>query len=167
MTPQGRGNKLTASRGARPAGFREKTTRKKRLADRARTFRKSELDVKKNTRCPARGEVCAETAGGSFRTTGVVSILLVLLFVMEQRHRTNERAKVRATNIRPRVKRIKPSSVLGNSTEYRAGVRCSAAPRGSSCVRCDFSPFVPDPKKQTEAAAGMKGDSTHAERSTR
>ena|SRR5271157_30578 len=42
-------------RTARAAALREKTTRKKRLTDRARTFRKSGLDVQKNMRRPAAG----------------------------------------------------------------------------------------------------------------
>jgi hypothetical protein len=42
-------------RTARAAALREKTTRKKRLTDRARTFRKSGLDGQKNMRRPAAG----------------------------------------------------------------------------------------------------------------
>ena len=54
MKPLGR-NTNSLIRTARAAGLREKTTRKKRLTDRARTFRKSGLDVQKNMRRPAAG----------------------------------------------------------------------------------------------------------------
>ena len=53
MKPLGKTNSLV--RTVRAAGLREKTTRKKRLIDRARTFRKSGLDVQKNMRHPAAG----------------------------------------------------------------------------------------------------------------
>src|ERR1700675_732994 len=55
LKPQGRGEN-SLLRAVRAAGFREKTTSKKRLADRARTFRKSGLDVQKHTLHPAAGK---------------------------------------------------------------------------------------------------------------
>ena len=54
MKPLGRKTN-SLIRTARAAALREKTTRKKRLTDRARTFRKSGLDVQKNMRRPAAG----------------------------------------------------------------------------------------------------------------
>ena len=54
MKPLGRKTNSLV-RTVRAAGLREKTTRKKRLIDRARTFRKSGLDVQKNMRHPAAG----------------------------------------------------------------------------------------------------------------
>jgi len=54
MKPLGRKTN-SLIRTVRAAALREKTTRKKRLTDRARTFRKSGLDVQKNMRRPAAG----------------------------------------------------------------------------------------------------------------
>ena len=54
MKPLGRKTN-SLIRTARAAALREKTTRKKRLTDRARTFRKSGLDVQKKMRRPAAG----------------------------------------------------------------------------------------------------------------
>ena len=54
MKPLGRRTN-SLIRTARAAGLREKTTRKKRLTDRVRTFRKLGLDVQKNMQRPAAG----------------------------------------------------------------------------------------------------------------
>src|ERR1700730_16553621 len=56
MKPQGRGTN-SLLRAVRPAAFREKTTRKKRLADRARTFRKSGVGCPETHSVSGRGEV--------------------------------------------------------------------------------------------------------------
>src|SRR5215469_5616376 len=54
MKPLGR-NTNSLIRTAWAAALREKTTRKKRLTDRARTFKKLGLDIQKNMRRPAAG----------------------------------------------------------------------------------------------------------------
>ena len=56
MKPLGRKTN-SLIRTARAAGLREKTTRKKRLTDRARTFRKSGLDVQKKYAASGSGGV--------------------------------------------------------------------------------------------------------------
>jgi hypothetical protein len=95
MKPLGRKTN-SLIRTARAAALREKTTRKKRLTDRARTFRKSGLDVQKNMRRPAAGAffyltspfigqcyIALKTAGWNFCGPQDDSVNLFLIWTLK------------------------------------------------------------------------------------
>src|SRR5271165_5896980 len=95
-------------RTARAAALREKTTRKKRLTDRARTFRKSGLDVQKNMRRPAAGAFFYLTSPFIGHVTNPRCALTILA-----RHNPTERHDLDSSTLRDNAGAILHNAVSG------------------------------------------------------